>query len=356
MYIKFVPKLFVALLATTAVTNPESCQLPTYPTPIPSTSSTPVTTDSSTSRTSVDDSVNCPYLIESTPRGLSCLHCMQPEAREQAKIIVTTIAASCLKNVAINYLVDGTFSYDEATLKEHIDLLTSDGRRLFLHLYFLNGASQRRWKSTNSAGFAVKIDPEKFREKIQEDSNLREKYQDLVKKITPVIEYAASKGAVISVAPMLEDNLDNDSFEALAELTLKSLPPDVNVLMGRCPCPGCYDGNDHKIPSGFFRESHSIKNADNLKDSLITNDGDVTEFDFRNGNARNALNLDDLREARDASSKNNNVFILWTASYQGLYYDNNGSAIRVTAAKRKYAIPSMAEKSWLINFLRDGTN
>ncbi len=340
-------------MASTAVVNPESCQLPTYPYPTPTNSSTVA---ASADREPPESSVSCPYLIESTPRGLSCLHCLQPEAKEQAKTIVTTIAASCLKNVAINYLVDGTFSYDEATLKEHIDLLTSDGRRLFLHLYFLNGASQRKWKSTNSAGFAVEIAPEKFREEIKEDSNLRDKYQQLVKKVAPAMQYAASKGAVLSVAPMLEDNLKEDSFEALADLTLKSLPANLNVLMGRNPCPGCYRGNDRDVPSGFFRESHSIENASNLKDSLITNDGDVTDFDFRNANAPNSLNLDDLRDARDAASKNNNVFILWTASYQGLYYNNEGSATRVTAAKRKYALPSIAEKSWLINFLREGAN
>lgn len=353
MYIKFYSKLLLLILATATATTPESCNLPVdYLTNTPSPSPSPILS-SSEKLSSTSNFVTCPYLVESTPRGLSCLHCLQPEAKEQADAIVKTIAASCLKNVAINYLVDGTFSYDETTLKQHIDLLTADNRKLFIHFYILNGASQRRWKSTNSAGFGVKISPEKFRDKIKDDESLRTAYKEHVKKLAPIFQYAASKGAVISIVPMLEDNLEIDSFEALANLTLENLPNNVNVLMGRNPCPGCYDGNDHRIPSGFFRESHSINNARNLKDSLITNDGDTTEFDFRNANAPDSLNLDDLREARDESTANNNVFILWTASYQGLYYDNDGSATRVLASKRKYALPSPAEKSWLINFLRE---
>jgi hypothetical protein len=60
--------------------------------------------------TAAQEAPTCTSLLDRAPRGLACLHCLHPAAREQSDILVEILSRSCLKQVAINYLVDGSFS------------------------------------------------------------------------------------------------------------------------------------------------------------------------------------------------------------------------------------------------------
>ncbi|MBP9837915.1 MAG: hypothetical protein KBC84_04305 [Proteobacteria bacterium] len=292
----------------------------------------------------------CETLIETSPRGISCLHCMQSEAASQADALIKILVDTCLKNVAVSYLLDGTFSYDENLLKKHIDILTSDNRRLFLHLYFINGPSQRRYKNTVSDGFAATSSPEEFRKKISHDVTFQNKYKNYLQGFNSLIAYANSKNVALSIVPVLEDNLEVESFEKIASLTTEAFQNP--VMIGRNPCPGCYDGNDHRVPNGYFQESHSVNNCNKIRNGIITNDGDVTELDIRNKNISGQISLKELRIARDHCSINNNIFILWNASYQGLIAKGSGSFGRKDYSKRDYPLPNESERANLIKFLR----
>ena len=331
------------LLAAAAATNPQSCQLnfqqpvpPTTPAQSASGQTAPVDT-ASVSRTAD----TCASLIDSPPRGLACLQCTQPQAREQAAEIASILADSCIKNLVISYLVDGTFSYDEELLKNHIELLTRGGRQLYLHLYLTNGPAQRRGASNSEQVFGSTIEPETFRRKILTDRSLQLEYENLVERLTPVLRYAEQRGAQISLVPMLEDNLNREAFMKMAQLTFEALPPDISASIGRSPCPGCYSGNDDDLPPGVFMESHSIAEGSSIHDSVITNDGQ----DF---------SLDRLRAARDSAEANNNIFIVWDSARQGRTKDANGRILRKPTNQRTYAIPDSVERQQLISFLRDG--
>lgn len=298
----------------------------------------------------------CPVLLSGTPRGLSCLHCTQAEAREQSRLIASMLFYSCLKNIAINYLVDGTFSFNEEVLKEHIDLLTFNQRTPFIFFFLSNGATQRQWNRATVSSFGVRIKPEEFRERILFDPSLQDEYRAIVKRLIPTLSYAIKKGAIVSLIPALEDNLDDTSFQKLLDLTYESLPPGMLLAVGRNPCPNCYRGNTIGAPSGLFIEEHTINPFPSIRNGVVSNDGREYHFDESGFSTERKLRLEDLRELRNNSSFLNNVFILWSGKRQGLQNYIPGTTTYPKPSLRTYAKPSQAEQGAILRFLREDFN
>jgi hypothetical protein len=274
---------------------------------------------------------------------------MQPEARTQANVLTTILHRSCLKNVALNYLVDGTFDFDDRLLANHIDLLTENNRRLFLYFYMTNGPAQRRGDDGSYKTFGNDVSPKRFRTLIQYDPEVREEYKALVDRLAPSILYAQSRGAVVSIIPMLEDNLNDEAFEAMVDLTLEALPLNAYVSIGRNPCPSCEDGNSYGVPDGVFLEVHTASPYINLSDVVITNDG----YTYADSDSvtPNSLTLGEMALLRDRAVDLNSVFILWNAKRQGLDTEFSGG-ILPEPAQRDYPIPSITERRELLDFLQ----
>jgi hypothetical protein len=298
---------------------------------------------------------NCGRLYSTAPRGLACLHCTQPEAQFQAKQIRSVLEASCLRNIAINYLVDGTFSFDHSFLIDEITSLTSGGRQLFISFYLSNGPAQRRYDTTDIHSFGTKISPEEFRRRIQGDVSLQGEYQIIVDRLVPVIRYARQRGASVGLIPMLEDNLNDQAFQSMVELTLAVVPPELTVGIGRNPCPNCYPGNEAGIPGGVFEEFHTdwsgLVSATGrpVSGGIITNDGrDYTSPAQPRPEAETTLN--ELTTVRDAAGANNNSFILWSAARQGLQHTGGDFP---NPAYRSYSPITNTEQRELVSFLRE---
>jgi hypothetical protein len=292
---------------------------------------------------------SCPELIESTPIGLSCLHCSHPKARRQAKLLATLMFRACVKNVATNFLIDGTFSYDGEFIKDVIELLNSNGRRLFVNFYLSNGATQRHWRSTGIRSFATQISPSEFRERIFYDASLRGQFKAIAVRAGKLVSHANSLGSVVFVTPALEDNLDKESFGEISALTLEALPAKAYFSLVRNPCPRCYPGNTVDVPEGFVGELHTAGSQFNLRDGIVSNDGD--DYEFSPAEVLSGVTLDSLRETRDRAARQNNIFILWDAERQGIE-TQNGYNVFPHPNDRNYAIPSITERADIVSFLR----
>ena len=307
---------------------------------LPDGSTTPLVTD------------ECPELLDSTPRGLACLHCMQPEARAQAEALAMVLHRSCLKNIAINYLADGSFSFDASLLYNHINLLTQNGRQLFLYFYLTNGPSQRRYRSTPIEALGTKISPDEFRKRVLGDAATQVAFQANVKRLIPFIRYANSRGAQVSLVMGLEDNLSRQAFNKLYSLANEALPSDLQVSLGRNACEGCYSGNDGYVPKGAFTEKHLATSSFWDRDGMITNDGQDYSSPNSPGNKFLNLTLDDLRGVQERAGALNNAFILWSAERQGL--PENSKSLNIAPKDRVYVVPSYKERLELIEFLKEG--
>lgn len=290
----------------------------------------------------------CESLQATTPRGLSCLHCMHPNAQEQVGVLLDVLQQSCLKSPAISYLVDGSFGFSKDRLRSQILELTSGGRTPLIQLYLTNGASQRRWDSTPVKSFATTIAPKDFRDDIINDKELRGRIRRQLLTLLPIIEEGSMAGAQFVLVPMLEDNLTRESFEAFVDLIEDTLPRELPFSIGRNPCPGCYSGNDSFVPQGVMTEVHTVRYPKSLRDGIVSNDG----RDYRrSADEPGVTNLEELARLRDASDANNSIFILWSGKRQGMLY-SEGSPRYPAPDERKYLIPDKAEQKELVSFLR----
>lgn len=291
----------------------------------------------------------CERMIYTPPRGLSCLHCMQPEAREQAYELLAIMSDACVENVAVNFIADGSFGFDPDFIAEAISILGAGGSRVFAYAYLLNGPSQRRYSSTPVAGMATQISPEEFREAIFHDRALRSTLQRHVRELVPVIVGAQQGGHMMALVLGLEDNFDSETVAEVERLVREALPPTLSVPIGRNPCADCYSGNDDDIPLGLFAEVHttSVSEASDLYRGVVSNDGRPYYFPGETP-LEDAPSLADLETLRDASAES--AFILWTSKYQGLGAKMRGMG--TAPAERPYEMPSARERSMLIRFLR----
>jgi len=297
----------------------------------------------------------CSSLLSTAPRGLTCLHCTQPEAQSQAFVIAQTMLRSCLENLATNYLVDGTFSFDLNFLIEHTSRLSSNGRRLFATFFLGNGPSQRRFSITQSTGFGTQISPASFRAGIQSDPALQAEYQALVARLIPVISQITARGGSVSIVPMLEDNLDDAAFNSMVALTLEALPDSVLVSIGRNSCVGdCPAGLETSVPEGIFLEVHTGE-ADEIfiQRGIISNDGWEYHSPVTGYFDGAVYTLRHITLSRDAAGAAGNAYVLWSSRRQGLPPAIQPDSFP-TPSGRDYVVPSEAEIVELITFLRGG--
>ena len=255
----------------------------------------------------------------------------------------------------MNYLVDGSFASPdwEQTFRAQVDALSAGGRKPFLFFYLVNGPSQRRWTRTFLHGFGADISPREYRERIQSDEDFREGFRKLVASLVPALAYAASRGAEISIFPAgLEDNLDAAAFTASTELVLSTIPASLAIRIGRNPHRLGDSPGRAKIPGGFFIELHSFDLAPLLFDGVVTNDGDNCQIEDLTP-ASGRIPYDELLRTLESARRNNNAFLLWDASRQGL--PDGGRTARYPAAdERVYAIPDSAESAAIVRTLRAG--
>lgn len=316
----------------------------------------PVTASSAQSERTTNN--HCSTLIDGPPQGLSCLHCTHPKAKAQAEKLSDILIQSCLKNIAINYLVDGSFgnyAESEEFLFSQVKKLTQGGRHLFLYFYLANGPWQRSpSKAIYSAlGPLARISPGDLRERILSDYATQARYQLEVRKLFPLIRYARSKGSTVSLIPFLEDNLDRPSYEKLYDLTLDAIPPGLVLSIGRNACRGCFSGNDHYLPAGLFREIHtSTASQIIVRSGVVSNDGKPYRFANEPGNGLSPLS--NLRKVRDKALQLDNSFILWSGKFQGR---GTSKHYRVQHPDdRRYPSPTETEGQEIIDFFRTYAN
>lgn len=266
-------------------------------------------------------------------RGISCLHCLQPEAHAQARELVAIALESKISRVALNVMVDGSFGYDEPFLLEMVDTVLDAGRELDLIVYVANGSSQRRYRSTQIHGFGTSIEPKDFRRRIMTDKALQRQYQGVLFRVAPVLDHAYSRGAVLWVVISLEDNLTEKEALKMRELLELARPAHLPIKFARNPCPSCYAGNDEK-GAGMLRERHAARANFPTTNGIISNDGEDIAPENALASCKRAAQLND-------------VWILWDRCAQGLCGVNYPAA-----CDRDYQMPSASDRAYYIKALR----
>jgi hypothetical protein len=275
---------------------------------------------------------------ELSPRGISLMHCNVDKARPQCEELVQIMLESGIKNIATNYLVNGTFGFNFGHMNHDTMMLQSDGRKLHLTLYMLNGAGQRRCRDTKDKSFEVKICPEQFRSDVVNSAYVRNEYRKNLERVKPLVDAVKARGGVVYIVPMLEDNLTASSFNALVELTKQVYPDDIIM---RSPCGGCWFGNDEHVPSGVELEHHGVTYmSEAMKHS---NDGVEWLLDGMHTTYPRSISLLGLMHLRN----NSKIFELWSARYQGLTGGN-----LPPPSERTYVFPNEREKDAIIDFLK----
>lgn len=288
----------------------------------------------------------CGELLNTPSRGIATLHCLQNEARPQCQDIVQTVKDACIKNVALYYLVNGTFGRNLSHIQHDVFTISQEGRNLDLILYVYNGPGQRRCRSTSDNSWDVRMCPDTFRWAVQSNADTRNRVREDTQQLIPLIDFAKMAGATVHIIPMLEDNLNRPSFTTLAGLMKEVLPDDVRY--GRNPCGGCYSGNDDVVPSGFFLDKHTgDPNRFSHSDGLVTNDGTDYEFPGEGSSYPRQIPFSVLRSARNKAGETGNIFVLWKAGAQGLTGGN-----LPPPSGRNYRAYSPSEKEILKGFLR----
>lgn len=277
----------------------------------------------------------CEQLIDNVqPIGVSFIHGLQAEAKPQVDALKQILLKSCVKRIAANFLVDGSFGLDTQVLSDFVTDMSVFGREVHLILYLQNGSSQRRWKNTAVKGFASNIEPSRFRDMIMHDAAIRERYRAIVRSLLPVIDQAHLSGGTIYLVVGLEDNLTSRQALEVKHIGTEALEGRF-VLWVRNPCPGCYAGNDESSEGFDMRERHAQNTAFATSNGIITNDG------FN-------LSFDELSQLKQAAFARDNVFIAWDRARQGI----PPSGEYLAPNKRLYYIPTQGEFDDLIAFLR----
>ena len=290
----------------------------------------------------------CASYVEGPPVGISCLHCLQPQAREQARHLADVMGGSCRRNLSTMVLADGSFGDDPVFFNEIIDRITRGGSTLHLYVYLANGPWQKNILTFPQLGFPAGITPEDFRVRIHSDSELRETYRSLIGRLESTFRFARERGVVLYLLPMLEDNLDAASARALESLVRESVPADIEYALGRNPCPGCYPGNDESIPDGLFRDQHVSSSCHRVSvfNGLASNDGG--DFHFPGESGAGDLAFEELFAFAEEAAARSTSFILWRGDYQGRPSVDDV----VPPAARNYVVPSEEQNLLLLEFLQ----
>lgn len=290
----------------------------------------------------------CQSLKELPERGLACLHCNHPKARIQSLVLSNVLLRSCLDKPVISWLIDGSFGFDPEYMASEIDKLTLSQRTPTVIFYLYNGASQRKYKTTDVPGFETNTEPSRFRHNIQHDGATRDAYRQMIAARVPLFEHAVNAGARVILVVGLEDNLNDTAFDSLLALT-REVVGALPVEYARNPCKSCYPGNEGGIPAGVIEEKHTAGIAYN-NSGIVTNDGQCFKFDAEQPSDKERT-LDDLAESRDRAGEIGAVYALWSGRRQGLTCKDNRPAGYASPDDRLYATPNEAEQTELIRFL-----
>lgn len=304
---------------------------------------------------------DCAQLKEATPRGLQCLHCTHPKAEKAALALVEPLLNSCLKNVALGFVLDSSFGNNFEIISKMTQILTENNRHVFLHFYFLSGPAQRRYADKVFPDSVFLINPYEFREKIKNNRKFQDTYSNFVASFSEMLSTLESLGVTISIAPMLEDNFDNASFQKIMELTKAALSNNSNITFVRSSCRDCFSGNEFEIPSHVAREEHRGDTSFSFSNGIISNDGwgyikfpgdkltsifnPVSHSDKR---IEKIMTLAELKKSLIKASAKNNMFLLWLSKYQVTLPGNKSIPVN----KRKYPMPKKRELLLIQKFLQ----
>ena len=270
-----------------------------------------------------------------TAIGYTMLYLMQPGARATVEAELQNLIAADIEHKFLSVLIDGTFSWNFQLLSNAIRSLNASAERVTLVLYISNGATQRSYDSTPIEAPFVQTSPEIFRELIKLDPRTRNDFQELARRARPLFILNGSLGdRNRNVAiPMLEDNLDSESYAAIRQLTLEVVGD--TAYIARNPCPGCFIGSD-RATLGDPEESHIPSEINQLSSvDGFSLDGTGVRFENEVSDGKD-LSVEEVTNlARQALSRNLRYFGLWRRSRQGL---SNGALIH--PRDRSYEVPT----------------
>lgn len=359
----FLAGLLLLLLLVSGCLSPEGgSSADDSPTPSPTPTITPTaeptpapTEEPGSEPTSTPDEMpsetpneECASLLVGPPVGLACLHCTHPRAQAQALVLADVMRASCRQAIVTNVLIDGRFGLDDPFLIRLLNRLAA-GRDLTVLLYLSNGVSQRARDPFDPLVFGTGTSVESFRDAIGSDEGFRLAYQQVAARGLS-IRNALPESARVILVPGLEDNLTDDLFDNVLELT-REVGGD-RVLYGRNPCPNCAAGNGSGIPVDVIGEIHTPVVSPLVSGGVITNDGFPYVFEFQG--LRSSIHIGSLATTKSQALAQGNMFILWTAHYQGLPVNGGLISGRPDPDDRIYAVPTTEETAELLELL--GTN
>jgi hypothetical protein len=279
------------------------------------------------------------------------LYLMQPEARATVERQVRILLDSKVMNLYLGVLVDGTFTTDYEYLSSVVRRLNAQDRTLTLALFFSNGSAMRMHEESFPGGLFNIVEPGNFRYLIQNEPKVQSMLKRAIAKALPVFDLNSSlspKNLNFAI-PMLEDNLDNESYVAMRRVTRAALQGRAEVM--RNPCPGCYsDGRNNADPLGSGLESHNPDDISRLspKDGLTL---DGTGFLYPGESSPWGIPIEAVKTLKElAIDRNLRYFGLWRAGRQGLA----NTTTKTPPSERTYEVPTDEHATAEIDLLRHG--
>lgn len=285
-------------------------------------------------------------LLDLPPRGLSCLHCMHPNAPGGSGPITELLRASCLKRPMLAFVVDGSFGWNEAEAKSAISALSEGGRVPWIHLYVYNGAAQRRWDSGVFQSFA-EMHPATFLRRLKTDPGYQAVFREVVReRLLPLVDYALARGARVSVAPGLEDTLDAEGFAIALNLTRSELRDRDRIEWIRSSCYQCGGYEAQATPRGVQQEIHTSDSSYPLQRGILHTDGEYFRFATERDSEYPILNS--YRALLKSAERARSGFLLWVWKYQ----DAPPGLVPRSPNEREYRGPTDSEHKELVRFFR----
>jgi hypothetical protein len=286
----------------------------------------------------------CDTLVDTTPRGIMCLYCTHKTAPGGSKPITDLLKSTCLKNVAISFVVDGTFGLEYDQITNSITELTLDNRQLSLELYLYNGPAQRRYRHNVFKSWAT-MNPARFREYIKTDRKTKKAFNKSMEDLYPILNYALEKNVAIYLAPGLEDNLDDFTYRYMLSKMKRKFADFKSITYVRSACIDCAAGNESNLPKGTIREVHGFGKADIVRNGIMATDG----FYFRFSAEKSSKpTLSELVSAVRNASALNSLFFLWVPHFQ----DTPPGLIPKPLNQRTFRGPNANETKEIIDFLQ----
>lgn len=294
--------------------------------------------------------VPTPPWVAGQARGYTMLYAMQPQARAVVEAHIQALEESRVREPYVGILVDGTFGEDFEYVKSITKRLSTDGRRLTLALYLANGSTMRNYDSTLIDALFSRIEPESFRYRIIEESDLRNRYAAVVEGARELFQYNKQMNPTNSnvAVVMLEDNLTIESYRSMREIVRERLD-GMEVSIVRNPCVGCYSGNDGDS-LGDPREEHSVDRFGLLRqDDGLSLDG--TSFSYPGETSPGGLSSSALLQLmRDSAQRRLRYVGLWRFAWQGLVFGGP----KPHPSQRTYIASTEEQRSFEIEALREG--